>query len=324
VKSDRRVDIYAFGVVLWEMLARRSLFTGTAISILTRIANEEIPPVRGVRPDVSPALEAIALKACRRDPEKRYATAEEMRLDLEAYVRERNDGISERDVAQVMNRMFADIRDDVRTRIKAYIATMPAQPALLHTSPGITSTGRLPVLPSWSGPSSTPSLPAPTASEFDTQTAPARAPRRLRWPLAVIALLLAAAGLVFLTLRTPPSGPVGETPSTSPPSLNPTALPSPSAPSAHAVPVTATAAQPEKSAAAADAPAAATSAAAANRHGASPAAAPSAHPAHVHGAPAPAPAAAPGPSAPGTSPSPAPSPSAPERPNIRMLDDSKP
>ena len=311
---DRRVDIHAFGVVLWEMLARRSLFTGPALSILTRIVNEEVPPVRGVRPDVSPALEAIALKACRRKREERYATAEEMRLDLEAYVREHNDGISERDVAQVMNRMFADLRDDVRSRIKSYVATMPAQPALLHASSGINSTGRLPVLPSLSGPPSAPSLPTPAMSEVDAETTASLAPPRSRWPLVLIALLFAAGGAAaFFVLRAPLSGHSGPTPP---------AVPAASAPAAAATP---TGPQPEKSPAEVHAPAAAaTTAAAASRQAAAPASAPPAHPAHVHALPPPAPSPAPSPAAPAASPSPAPPASTPERPNIRMLDDSKP
>jgi len=313
---DRRVDIYAFGVVLWEMLARRSLFTGSALSILTRIVNEDIPAVRGVRPDVSPSLEAIALKACRRERESRYSTAEEMRLDIEAYVRERNDGISERDVAQLMNGMFADIRDDVRSRIKAYVATMPAQPPTLHASVGITSTGRLPVLPGWSGPASAPSLPAPAISGFDAETAAAPAPRRSRWFLAVIALLFAVGGVsAFLTLRASLSSQGGRLPA-----ATPTAVPAPSLPGAPAPP---SALQPEKSAAEASAPAGPTSEAAASRRAAPPAS-PAARPTRVHPAPPPAVAPAPGPGASMASPPPAPSASTPERPNIRMLDDSKP
>ncbi len=47
---DRRADIFAFGVVFWEMLARRALFTGAPLSILTRIVNEEIPLSGGSGP----------------------------------------------------------------------------------------------------------------------------------------------------------------------------------------------------------------------------------------------------------------------------------
>src|SRR5204863_466280 len=86
------------------------------MSILTRIVNEEIPPVHDVRPDVSPVLDAIARKATRRNRDERYATAEEMRARLEEYLRERKDGVSERDLARMMSDLFADIRDDVALR----------------------------------------------------------------------------------------------------------------------------------------------------------------------------------------------------------------
>ena len=158
---DRRADIYAFGIVFWEMLARRALFTGAPVAILTRVVGEEVPPIRGIRSDVSPALEAIALKALRLQREERYATAEEMRLDLEAYLRERKDTVSERELARALSDLFAGVRDDVRARIKAHLATMPAEKRTLPGS-GITSTGKLPVLPSWSSAPSAPTWPAGT------------------------------------------------------------------------------------------------------------------------------------------------------------------
>src|SRR5204863_7060766 len=122
------------------------------MSILTRIVNVVIPPVHDVRPDVSPVLDAIARKATRRNRDERYATAEEMRARLEEYLRERKDGVSERDLARMMSDLFADIRDDVRARVKEHVATMPPSQRVFAGATGaanVLSTGKLPVLPSW-------------------------------------------------------------------------------------------------------------------------------------------------------------------------------
>jgi serine/threonine-protein kinase len=208
--TDRRADIFAFGVILWEMLARRPLFTGATVSVLTRIVNEEAPSVRDVRPEVPPELEAIALKATRRNREERYATAEEMRLDLEAYLRGRSDIVSERDLARLMNDLFATIRDDVRSRIKAYVASMPA---LAANAAGLTGTGKLPILPTWNSPQSgsltswpsTPSQLEGTARSASSASAssPAAPTRRSRWPLWLFTLLLAAGGTAVFVPRSP-------------------------------------------------------------------------------------------------------------------------
>jgi serine/threonine protein kinase len=182
---DRRADLFAFGIVLWEMLARKPLFSGAPLSILTRLVGEEIPPVRTVRPDVAPALDAIALKAVRRDRNDRYATADAMRVDLEAYLRGRGDAVSERDVARLMNELFATTRDEVKAQIKAYTSTVGGRPSL-PSAPGITGTGSLPVLPGWSIPPSSASIPppppVPTIDDGSIDVAPAElAPRRYAW-----------------------------------------------------------------------------------------------------------------------------------------------
>jgi eukaryotic-like serine/threonine-protein kinase len=316
---DRRADIFAFGVVFWEMLARRGLFTGPPLSILTRIVNEEIPPVRGVRPDVSPALEAIALKAVRRDPKERYATAEEMQLDLEAYLRERRDGVSERDLSRLMNDMFASIREEVRSRVKAYISTMPQQ-ATIAGGHGITSTGKLPVLPTWSNHPTSASWPTTPEGESEGEEGSVRsrrAPvRRARWPMALFAGLLvgaAAAGLFIERARVrrvvdafgPPTTATVDAPATA--QVTPPALPSiPRAESVHPAPV--------------PSPADSTAVPSPSAFRSTPG------PHAVHPQPhfpiAPA-APAPAPSASAAPPAPAPSASAPARPNIRMLDDTE-
>jgi serine/threonine-protein kinase len=84
---DARSDVYAAGVVLWEMLAGRRLFDadhqGAVIaSVLTRA----ISPPSTVSPHVPKKLDAIAMWALQRDPSLRFQSAREMALAMEACV----------------------------------------------------------------------------------------------------------------------------------------------------------------------------------------------------------------------------------------------
>jgi len=82
---DARSDVYSLGCVVYEMLAGHPPFMGpTAEAIAARVAVDPVPPLRTVRPKVSPALEAAILTALGRVPADRFATAGEFARALEA------------------------------------------------------------------------------------------------------------------------------------------------------------------------------------------------------------------------------------------------
>ncbi|MBL8741619.1 MAG: serine/threonine protein kinase, partial [Myxococcales bacterium] len=83
-EADRRVDVFSAGVVLWEVLAGRKRYEGSSVQeIASELLTTDAPPLADERSDVPPALDAVIRRATARDPDERYATAEEMLTDLE-------------------------------------------------------------------------------------------------------------------------------------------------------------------------------------------------------------------------------------------------
>jgi len=82
---DRRTDIFAAAVVLWETLTGTRLFNGDShAAVMFAVVQHEVPAPSTIVPALSPELDAVVLKGLAKRADQRYATAMEFALALEA------------------------------------------------------------------------------------------------------------------------------------------------------------------------------------------------------------------------------------------------
>ncbi|MCS6899562.1 MAG: protein kinase [Myxococcales bacterium] len=83
VRANARTDIFSLGVTLWEALAGRKMFDAVSpLQVIKQIQAWSIPPLRELRPDLPLDLILIVERAVARDPEERYASAQEFAVAL--------------------------------------------------------------------------------------------------------------------------------------------------------------------------------------------------------------------------------------------------
>jgi serine/threonine protein kinase len=90
---DERADLFATGVVLYEMLTHASPFADVdSLASLYQVVEKEVPPPSHVRADVPPHLDAVVMRALQKSPDARYQTAAEMAEALATIARQDGDG----------------------------------------------------------------------------------------------------------------------------------------------------------------------------------------------------------------------------------------
>ncbi|MBK6698160.1 MAG: serine/threonine protein kinase [Myxococcales bacterium] len=135
---DRRADVFSVGVMMWEALAGRRLVepgTHEVAALAARLA-DEIPNLREAAPEAPAELVAIATKALAYDPRERFATAEEMQLALEEYLRSASNP-QPRDVGRVLREVFEGEHQKLKKTIAAQLSQPNgAMPFSTPASPG--------------------------------------------------------------------------------------------------------------------------------------------------------------------------------------------
>jgi len=97
---DHRVDIFAVGILLWELLAGRRLFQGDTDYATVRLVRDAVvPALSKINPEVPHDLEQILAKALAKDPTQRYMAARDLGRDLTRFLFRYGRPVNENDVA---------------------------------------------------------------------------------------------------------------------------------------------------------------------------------------------------------------------------------
>jgi eukaryotic-like serine/threonine-protein kinase len=120
---DRRADVFAVGVMLWEALSGAKLWHGLSdAAIMNRVLAGQIPPPLDPDGVIAPELLEICARALAPERQNRYETALEFALALEEYLAKTSHHVSTRELGAFMSERFASLRRAVQERIEGELS----------------------------------------------------------------------------------------------------------------------------------------------------------------------------------------------------------
>jgi eukaryotic-like serine/threonine-protein kinase len=116
---DRRTDVFAAGIMLWECITGTRMWgEDRDFRLILRVATTGAPPIRAAAPDAPEALLRICERALAQDPADRFQSATEFRAELEAYIATTEDRKSSHDVGVIIADLFVLERSGLRSKIE--------------------------------------------------------------------------------------------------------------------------------------------------------------------------------------------------------------
>lgn len=108
-RLDIRTDVFSLGIVLWEVLANKRLFTAsTEMTTLKKIRECKVPPISKINPKVPEELERIVNIALAKNPDNRYQTCAEFYKDLNRFLNRFYPDFSAHDFSVFIKSLYAD------------------------------------------------------------------------------------------------------------------------------------------------------------------------------------------------------------------------
>jgi eukaryotic-like serine/threonine-protein kinase len=125
---DRRADVYAVGCMLWHAAAGVKLWDGMQEGDVMRSLIEGAIPNPSEKRPVDPKLEEIVMKALAPEAESRYATAHELRNEIDQYLAENYPKTSMREVGALVSEVFAEQQDARKKHIHLALTAPLSEP----------------------------------------------------------------------------------------------------------------------------------------------------------------------------------------------------
>jgi eukaryotic-like serine/threonine-protein kinase len=100
---DHRADVFAVGIILWEMFTGRRLFYGdTDYQTVEQVRQARVPSIAALNPDIDTEIEQVVRKALARDPDDRYQNAADLGDALAQFLFSRRMKVTARDIAALV------------------------------------------------------------------------------------------------------------------------------------------------------------------------------------------------------------------------------